>query len=99
LRHCAQSIVKELPVGVFSIVSMIVVGFIVGALARWFYPGAINMGFWATAVVGVVGSLVGGVIGGLMWKSPDGRFHPAGWILSVVGALIVLWLYLTYVAK
>jgi hypothetical protein len=47
-------------VGVFSIISMIVVGFIVGALARWFYPGAINMGFWATAVVGVVGSLVGG---------------------------------------
>jgi uncharacterized membrane protein YeaQ/YmgE (transglycosylase-associated protein family) len=91
--------VKELSVGVFSIISMIVVGFIVGALARWLYPGAINMGFWATAVVGVVGSLVGGVIGGLMWKSPDGRFHPAGWILSIVGALIVLWLYLTYVAK
>jgi len=86
-------------VGVFSIISMIVVGFIVGALARWFYPGAINMGFWATTVVGIVGSLVGGVIGGLMWKSPDGRFHPAGWILSIVGALIVLWLYLTYVAK
>src|SRR6478735_1146036 len=71
-RAVAQiSIVKERPVGVFSIISMIVVGFIVGALARWFYPGAINMGFWATAVVGVVGSLVGGVIGGLMWKSPD----------------------------
>jgi uncharacterized membrane protein YeaQ/YmgE (transglycosylase-associated protein family) len=68
-------------------------------LARWFYPGAINMGFWATVVVGIVGSLVGGIIGGLMWKSPDGRFHPAGWILSIVGALIVLWLYLTYVAK
>jgi len=70
---------KERSVGLFSIISMIVVGFVVGALARWFYPGAINMGFWATVVVGIVGSLVGGVIGGLMWKSPDGRFHPAGW--------------------
>jgi uncharacterized membrane protein YeaQ/YmgE (transglycosylase-associated protein family) len=90
---------KERSVGLFSIISMIVVGFVVGALARWFYPGAINMGFWATVVVGIVGSLVGGVIGGLMWKSPDGRFHPAGWILSIVGALLVLWLYLTYVAK
>jgi uncharacterized membrane protein YeaQ/YmgE (transglycosylase-associated protein family) len=90
---------KERSVGLFSIISMIVVGFIVGVLARWFYPGAINMGFWATVVVGIVGSLVGGIIGGLMWKSPDGRFHPAGWILSIVGALIVLWLYLTYVAK
>jgi uncharacterized membrane protein YeaQ/YmgE (transglycosylase-associated protein family) len=86
-------------VGVFSIIWMIVVGFIVGALARWLYPGGINMGFWATAVVGIIGSLVGGVIGGLMWKSPDGRFHPAGWILSIVGALLVLWLYLTSVAK
>jgi uncharacterized membrane protein YeaQ/YmgE (transglycosylase-associated protein family) len=86
-------------VGVFSIIWMIVVGFIVGALARWLYPGAINMGFWATAVVGIIGSLVGGVIGGLMWKSPDGRVHPAGWILSIVGALLGLWLYLTYVAK
>jgi uncharacterized membrane protein YeaQ/YmgE (transglycosylase-associated protein family) len=86
-------------VGVFSIISMIIVGFIVGALARWFYPGAVGMGFWATAVVGIVGSLVGGVIGGLMWKSPDGKFHPAGWVLSIVGALFVLWLYLTYVAK
>jgi uncharacterized membrane protein YeaQ/YmgE (transglycosylase-associated protein family) len=85
--------------GVFSIISMIVVGFIVGALARWLYPGAINLGFWATVVVGIIGSLVGGVIGGLMWKSPDGRFHPAGWILSIVGSLLVLWLYLTYVAK
>jgi uncharacterized membrane protein YeaQ/YmgE (transglycosylase-associated protein family) len=86
-------------VGLLQIISMIVVGFIVGALARWFYPGAVGMGFWATAIVGIVGSLIGGVIGGLIWKSPDGKFHPAGWILSIVGALIVLWLYLSYIAK
>jgi uncharacterized membrane protein YeaQ/YmgE (transglycosylase-associated protein family) len=42
---------------------------------------------------------VGGVIGGLIWRSPDGRFHPAGWILSIVGALIVLWVYLNYIAR
>jgi uncharacterized membrane protein YeaQ/YmgE (transglycosylase-associated protein family) len=86
-------------VGFLQIVSMIVVGFIVGVLARWIYPGAIALGFWATAIVGIVGSLVGGVIGGLMWRTPDGKFHPAGWILSIVGALIVLWIYLNYVAK
>ena len=80
--------------GVMQIIWMIVVGFVVGVIARFVYPGAISMGFWATSVVGIVGSLVGGVIGGLIWRSPDGRFHPAGWILSVVGALIVLWLYL-----
>ena len=85
--------------GILHIISMIIVGFIVGALARWLYPGAVSMGFWATALVGIIGSLVGGAIGGVLWRSPDGKFHPAGWVLSVVGALLVLWLYLTYVAK
>lgn len=85
--------------GILHLIWMVIVGFIVGALARWVYPGAINMGFWATALLGIIGSLVGGVIGGILWRSPDGKFHPAGWILSLVGALIVLWLYLTYVAR
>jgi uncharacterized membrane protein YeaQ/YmgE (transglycosylase-associated protein family) len=85
--------------GLMQIISMIIVGFIVGVIARFIYPGAVGMGFWATAITGIVGSLIGGVIGGLIWRSPDGRFHPAGWILSIVGALLVLWLYLNFVAK
>ena len=85
--------------GLLHIVWMIIVGFVVGVLARWIYPGTIAMGFWTTAVVGIIGSLVGGVIGGTVWRSPDGKFHPAGWILSVVGALFVLWLYLNYVVQ
>ena len=85
--------------GLMSLIWMIIVGFIVGVLARWLYPGTITLGFWATAVVGIIGSLVGGVIGSVLWRSPDGKFHPAGWILSVVGALLVLWIYLTYIAK
>ncbi len=32
----------------------------------------------------------------MLWKSPDGRFHPAGWILSIVGAMILIWGYLNY---
>jgi uncharacterized membrane protein YeaQ/YmgE (transglycosylase-associated protein family) len=90
---------EEIPVSLLHIVWMIIVGFVVGVLARWIYPGTVAMGFWATSLVGVVGSLIGGVIGGLVWRSPDGRFHPAGWTLSVIGALFVLWLYLTYVAQ
>jgi len=82
--------------GIFGIIGMIIVGFIVGVIARWVYPGAVGMGFWMTTLLGVGGSLVGGVIGSVIWKSPDGRFHPAGWFLSIIGALILIWLYLNF---
>jgi uncharacterized membrane protein YeaQ/YmgE (transglycosylase-associated protein family) len=84
---------------VLHVIWMIIVGFIVGVIARFVYPGAVNMGFWLTVVLGIVGSIVGGLIGGAIWRSPGGRFHPAGFILSLVGALIVLWLYFTFVGR
>ncbi|MHB8725548.1 MAG: GlsB/YeaQ/YmgE family stress response membrane protein [Casimicrobiaceae bacterium] len=87
---------KEVPVGLFHIIAMIIVGFIVGFIAEVLYPGAQHLGFWKAAIIGIVGSLVGGVIGGLVFRSPDGKFHPAGWFLSIIGALLVLWVYLNY---
>jgi len=75
---------------------MIIIGFVVGVLARYFYPGAINLGFWMTAALGIGGSIVGGIIGGLFGGSSDGKFQPAGWIMSIVGALILLWAYLNF---
>jgi len=85
--------------GIMSIISMIVVGFIVGVLARFFYPGAVVMGFWATVILGIVGSFIGGVIGSLIFKSADGKFHPAGFFMSLIGALIALYVYLNFLAK
>lgn len=82
--------------GIMGIIWMIVIGFVVGLLARFFYPGAVNMGFWMTTAMGIGGSLVGGVIGSILWKSPSGRFHPAGWFLSIVGALFLIWGYLNF---
>jgi uncharacterized membrane protein YeaQ/YmgE (transglycosylase-associated protein family) len=82
--------------GILGIIGMIIVGFIVGVIARFVYPGAVNLGFWMTVALGIGGSLIGGVIGSLLWKSPDGRFHPAGWFLSLIGALILIWLYLNF---
>ncbi len=82
--------------GIMSIIGTIIVGFIVGVLARFFYPGAVPMGFLLTVALGIGGSLVGGLISTLIWKSPDGRFHPAGWIMSIIGALILLWAYLNF---
>ncbi|HEY2966836.1 MAG TPA: GlsB/YeaQ/YmgE family stress response membrane protein [Casimicrobiaceae bacterium] len=82
--------------GIMGIIGTIVVGFIVGVLARFFYPGAVPLGFWLTVALGIGGSIVGGLISSLIWKSPDGKFHPAGWIMSIIGALLLLWIYIKF---
>ena len=85
--------------GFFGIVSTIIVGFIVGALARWFYPGAVALSWGWTVVLGIIGSFIGGVISTLLFKAPGGRFQPAGFFMSIVGALVALWVYLNYFVK
>jgi uncharacterized membrane protein YeaQ/YmgE (transglycosylase-associated protein family) len=82
--------------GIGSIIGTIVVGFIVGLLARFFYPGAVEMGFFATSLLGIAGSILGGFLSSLFFKSPDGNFHPAGWVMSIVGAAILIWVYLNF---
>jgi uncharacterized membrane protein YeaQ/YmgE (transglycosylase-associated protein family) len=82
--------------GIMSIIGTIVVGFIVGLLARFFYPGAVDLGFWMTTLLGIGGSIVGGLISGLIFKSGDGRFTPAGWIMSTLGAMLLIWGYLMF---
>ena len=75
----------------FHILWSIIVGFIVGLVARALMPGVQSMGFIETAVIGIVGSVVGGLIARIFSKPADGSyFHPAGFILSIIGAVIVL---------
>jgi uncharacterized membrane protein YeaQ/YmgE (transglycosylase-associated protein family) len=69
----------------------IVVGFVVGLLARALLPGADHLGMIATTLVGIVGSVVGGLIGNAIKKpAPGSAFHPAGFIMSIVGAIVLL---------
>lgn len=71
---------------------MFVVGIVVGAIARFILPGAQGMGILMTGVLGILGSFVGGLIARIFSKPPEGTpFHPAGILLSIVGAVIVLW--------
>ena len=71
----------------------IVVGFFIGLIARALLPGADQMGMIATSAVGIVGSLIGGVLGRLVSKpAPGSSFHPAGFLMSVVGAVLLLWI-------
>jgi len=78
----------------FHLLWSVVVGFVVGLIARAIVPGVQHMGFIATTLVGIVGSVVGGVIGGIVSKPKEGaKFHTAGFILSLVGAVLVLFLW------
>ena len=80
--------------GIMHILWSIVVGFLIGLIARAILPGAQHMGFFVTAILGIVGSFVGGFIGSLISKPEEGSmFHPAGLFLSIVGAVIVLFLW------
>jgi uncharacterized membrane protein YeaQ/YmgE (transglycosylase-associated protein family) len=76
------------------IIWSIIVGFIVGCIAHLFVPGAGPMGFWVTSIIGIVGSVVGGLIARIFSRPKDGAFfHPAGFFLSIIGAIIVLVIY------
>ena len=80
--------------GITHIVWSIIVGFVVGVFARALMPGVDHMGFLATSLLGILGSLVGGLIGRLLSRPKEGAaFHPAGFVLSVIGALIVLFVW------
>ena len=71
-----------------GIIGTILVGLVVGALARWVMPGPQNMGWIMTILLGIGGSVLAGFVGGALgWYRPG---EGAGWIASVLGAVLVL---------
>ncbi len=74
------------------IISIIVIGLIAGAVARLVVPGRQNLSIGMTIVLGIVGSFVGGFLGFLIFHADPagGFFQPAGIIGSIIGAIIVL---------
>jgi uncharacterized membrane protein YeaQ/YmgE (transglycosylase-associated protein family) len=80
--------------GIMHILWSVVVGFFVGVVARALMPGADQIGFLATSLLGILGSLVGGFVGGLVSRPKEGSIvHPPGFVLSVIGAIIVLFVW------
>ena len=77
-----------------AIVTWIVFGAIVGIIARFVMPGRDPMGWVGTIVLGIIGSFVGGFLAQLLFAGNASLPPPsAGWIGSIVGALIVLAIY------
>lgn len=74
-----------------SMIGHAVLGFIVGLVAKLLLPGHDPGGLLVTAVIGMVGGWLGGVIGrALGWY---GEGHPAGFVMSVIGAMALLLAY------
>jgi uncharacterized membrane protein YeaQ/YmgE (transglycosylase-associated protein family) len=69
-----------------NVLSAIIVGLIVGVLARFFYPGPVPMGWLATLLLGIGGSL----LAGLATSRGAREFHRAGFIASIVGAIVLI---------
>lgn len=74
-----------------GIIGTIVIGFVVGVIAKFLHPGKENMGILLTVLLGVAGALVARFIGQLV-----GLYGPgdnAGFIASVLGAIVLLVIY------
>ncbi len=78
-----------------DIIWQLLVGLIIGAIARFLLPGkeAITggaLGLLITALIGIGGSFLGTVIARSLWR---GENYTAGWIMSILGAIILLVIY------
>ena len=76
-----------------AILSWIVFGLVVGIIAKLLMPGKDPGGFIVTMLLGIAGSLIGGFIGRALMGSSPGQSAGAGYIMSIVGAIILLALY------
>ncbi len=78
----------------FHLLWMFLVGLVVGAIARFLMPGTESIGIFMTAVLGIAGSFIGGFIARIFNKPADGALvHPAGILLSIIGAVILLYVW------
>lgn len=83
----------------WAVIVWAVFGIVIGALARLLVPGRQAMGILATMILGIIGSFVGGFLGSLLFSGEFTLSNPAGWIGSLIGAIIVLLIYVNVVAK
>jgi uncharacterized membrane protein YeaQ/YmgE (transglycosylase-associated protein family) len=74
-----------------GLIWMACIGLLVGAVAKWIMPGKDPGGIIVTMLLGVAGAFVAGFLGRLVgWYSPG---QGAGLIASVLGAMLLLWIY------
>lgn len=72
-----------------SLIGWILFGLVAGAVARALHPGFDSLGMGGTILLGIVGSLVGGAIAYVL-RLGTSPYQPGGWILSIIGAIVLL---------
>jgi uncharacterized membrane protein YeaQ/YmgE (transglycosylase-associated protein family) len=75
----------------FGLLTAIIIGFVVGVIAKLIMPGKENMGFIVTTLLGIAGSIAATYAGQAVGWYQAGQ--GAGWIGSIVGAFLLLWIY------
>ena len=75
----------------FSLIGSIIIGFVVGLIARAIKPGNDKLGLIMTSILGIAGAFLANFIGQKMGWYAQGEV--AGWIASVVGAMLLLFIY------
>jgi len=81
----------------FGLLGWILFGAIVGAIAKLLMPGRDPGGFIVTMLLGIAGAMVGGFIGrALHWYGPN---DGAGFFMSLLGAILLLWIYRMMVSR
>jgi len=73
-----------------GIIAMIVIGFVVGVIARLLKPGPDSMGFIFTTLLGIAGAVIAGFLGRILGLYEVNQ--PVGFIASVVGAMLLLFI-------
>ncbi len=81
----------------FSVLGVLLVGLVVGLLARALKPGDDKLGWIMTALLGVAGSFLATYVGLAMGWYQEGE--PAGWIASILGAMLLLVVYSFFKSK
>jgi len=72
------------------ILAFLIFGFVVGLIARAIFPGTQRLGLLMTTVLGVAGSLIGGIVGNMLFSGHWDRPVTAGWIGSIIGSMLLL---------
>jgi uncharacterized membrane protein YeaQ/YmgE (transglycosylase-associated protein family) len=79
-----------------SLIGQILFGLVVGIIAKLLMPGRDPGGIVVTALIGMLGALVGSLIGRALWGGPG---YTAGWITSILGAMLLLWGYRAFAGR